>query len=75
MRTTIDIPDGLYRRLKARAASEGKPTKALILRAVEQVLVAPPPVRRKIVIPVIHSKQPGTLRLTNAQIDDLIFSS
>lgn len=75
MRTTIDIPDGLYRRLKARAAAEGKPAKALILKAVEQAMDAPQRTKRRIVIPVIHSKQPGTLRLTNAQIDDFIFSS
>jgi len=75
MRTTIDIPDALYRRLKARAAAEGKPAKTLILKAVEQAMDAPQRPKRRIVIPVIHSKQPGTLRLTNAQIDDLIFSS
>ena len=75
MRTTIDIPDALYRRLKARAAAEGQPAKALILKAVEQVLEAAPASKKRIVIPVIPSKQPGTLRLTNAQIDDLIFSS
>jgi len=75
MRTTIDIPDALYRRLKARAAAEGKPAKALILKAVEQAIDAPQRPKRRIVIPVIRSKQPGTLRLTNAQIDDLIFSS
>jgi hypothetical protein len=36
---------------------------------------APQTAKKRIVIPVIRSKQPGTLRLTNAQIDDLIFSS
>ena len=34
MRTTVDNPDALYRRLKARAASEGSSAKALILRGV-----------------------------------------
>ena len=72
MRTTIDIPNALYRRLKARAATEGQPAKALILRAVEQVLGASPPVKRKIVIPVIPSKHPGALRLDNARIYELI---
>ena len=37
MRTT-SIPDAMYRRLKARAASEGKTTKALILGGVEHIL-------------------------------------
>jgi plasmid stability protein len=39
VRTTVDIPDTMYRRLKARAAKEGRSAKALILPAVEQVLI------------------------------------
>lgn len=73
MRTTIDIPDALYRRLKSRAASEGRPAKALILRGVEAVLASSPRVaKRKLVAPVIPSKRPGTLRLDNARIYELI---
>ena len=73
MRTTIDIPDALYRRLKARAASEGKPAKALILRGVEQVLAAKTSkTAGRIQVPVIQSKQPGTLYLDNARIYDII---
>ena len=72
MSTTIDIPDGLYRRLKARAAKEGKPAKALILKGVEQVLEAQTSAKRKIVIPVIRSKKPGSLVLDNARIYDII---
>ena len=72
MRTTIDIPDGMYRRLKARAATEGKPAKALILRGVEHVLDSDPSPGRKVVVPVVRSKRPGTLRLDNARIYDVI---
>jgi len=74
MRTTIDIPDAMYRRLKARAATEGKPAKALILRGVEQILAskakAAPPNRLK--LPLIRSKRPGTLYLDNARIYEII---
>ena len=38
MRTTVDIPDGMYRQLKSRAAREGSSTRALILRGVKEVL-------------------------------------
>ena len=38
MRTTVDIPDPLYRELKGKAASEGRSVKELILRGVEQEL-------------------------------------
>jgi hypothetical protein len=72
MRTTVDIPDGMYRRLKARAASEGTPAKALILRGVERILEAESPSKRRIVAPVIRSKRPGTLVLDNARIYDII---
>lgn len=72
MRTTIDIPDGMYRRLRARAATEGKPAKALILRGVEHVLDSGPSPGRKVVVPVVRSKRPGTLRLDNARIYDVI---
>ncbi len=73
MRTTIDIPDTMYRRLKARAASEGRSAKALILRGVEHVLTAKPAVGgRRVTLPIVRSKRPGTLRLDNARIYDVI---
>lgn len=73
MRTTIDIPDALYKRLKTRAAGEGKSAKALILRAVEQVIAPKPaPGPGKLKAPVIPSKRPGTLHLDNARIYDVI---
>jgi hypothetical protein len=73
MRTTIDIPDAIYRRLKARAASEGRSIKALLLRAAEQALATKEPTTtRKFVIPVVASKRPGSLRLDNARVYDII---
>jgi hypothetical protein len=38
MRTTVDIPDPLCRKLKSRAASERRSVKDLILRGVEDDL-------------------------------------
>lgn len=73
MRTTVDIPDAMYRRLKARAAVEGRSTKALILRGVEQVLredAASP--RRRVTLPLVKSKRRGTLRIDNARIYEII---
>ena len=73
MRTTIDIPDALYRRLRARAAREGRTAKALILRGVERVLSTREPTpRRKVKLPLVASRRPGTLRLDNARIYDVI---
>jgi len=74
MRTTVDIPDALYRRLKARAATEGTSAKALILAGVTQVLSDQAPARRrKLKLPLIKSRQPGSLHLDNARIYDLLF--
>lgn len=73
MRTTVDIPDRLYRRLKARAANEGTSAKALILSGVEQILAEPhrSPSER-VTLPLVQSKRPGRLRLNNARIYDVI---
>lgn len=73
MRTTIDIPDAMYRRLKARAAREGRTVKALILQGTERVLSSTEPVAgRRVRLPLVPSRRPGTLRLDNARIYDVI---
>ncbi len=73
MRTTVDIPDPVYRRLKSRAASEGSSAKELILRGVRQVLKeGRRKSRRKVKLPLIRSKQPGTLNLDNEKIFEII---
>ena len=73
MRTTVDIPDSVYRRLKTRAASEGSSAKKLILRGVQLILKkVPPKSRKRIKLPLIHSKQPGTLELDNERIYEII---
>ena len=73
VRTTIDIPDQMYRRLKSRAAAEGRTVKSLLLVAAEHALTERAPrVTRKLRIPVLPSKRPGSLRLSNARIYDVI---
>ena len=73
MRTTVDIPDGIYRQLKSRAARDGSSTRALILRAVKEVLKSD---RRKagapVALPIVRSKRPGTVALDNARIYDIV---
>jgi hypothetical protein len=39
MRTTVEIPDNLYRQIKARAALDGQTIKAFFLEAVRDKLV------------------------------------
>jgi hypothetical protein len=42
MKTTIEIPDAIFRRAKTKAAEQGIPLRQLISRAVEQSLEAKP---------------------------------
>jgi hypothetical protein len=73
MRTTVDIPDVMYRRLKTKAATEGSSAKALILRGVEQVLkTRVARTRRTVALPIVRSKRPGTIQLDNAKIYEII---
>lgn len=73
MRTTVDIPDPVYRRLRTRAAREGSSAKELILRGVERVLKeGKRKSRRRVRLPIARSKRPGTLKLDNAKIYEAI---
>ena len=73
MRTTIDIPDATYRRLKAKAAAEGRSVKALLLDAADAALApAAKPAAERIALPLVGSKRPGRLALTTARIYDVI---
>jgi hypothetical protein len=73
MRTTIDIPDPIYGRLKSRAASENTSAKELILRGVRHVLKerSRKP-RKRVKLPIIRSSAPGTLDLNNDKIFEII---
>jgi len=78
MRTTVDIPDPLYRELKTTAAAEGGSVKRLLLRGAEMVLreaAKKEPVKRKLPRlsePPLSKGKPGSLHLTNEMIYDLI---
>ena len=72
MRTTVDIPDPLYRRLKGKAASEGSSIKDLILRSVEEKLEPRQRTRGRVQLPIVRSKRPGSLKLDNAKIFEII---
>jgi hypothetical protein len=73
MRIAIDIPDGLYRQLMAKAAREKRFVEELIIRSVGRKLR----LRRtkkgtRVTLPLIRSKQPGSLEIDNAKIFEII---
>ena len=73
MRTTIDIPDPLFRKTKAVAALQGTSMKELIIRAVErEVSSAPTKAPRRVKLPLIKSWKGPKLDLTNFDFDELL---
>jgi predicted DNA-binding ribbon-helix-helix protein len=74
MRTTVDLPDQVFRQLKSLAAQRGTTLKQLLRTAVEKELST----NRKhddeyrVTLPILDSKEPGTLKLTNADIEELL---
>ena len=72
VRTTVDIPDSLYRALKKKAAHEGHSVKELVLRGVELELKTKREIRSQRRPPLIDSDEPGSLDLDNAKIYEII---
>lgn len=71
MRTTVDLPDPLFRELKAVAARRGASLKDVIRGAVEEeVRKSERKTGRRAKFPFLASDEPGTLDLTNAEIED-----
>jgi hypothetical protein len=68
MRIATDFPDEIHARLIARAKEEGTTMAAIILRGIDAELgaespPAPPNRKRRLELPLIRSKRPGTLKL------------
>jgi hypothetical protein len=64
MRTTVDLPDELFRQAKAQAALEGTPLRDLIETGVRLALAQRKPGRKlqRVRFPLHRSKKPGSLR-------------
>ena len=58
MRTTIDIPDELFRRVKAEAALRGQSLKTFVLNALQNEFSAKQaPAKRRANLPLVKSKE------------------
>ena len=79
MRTTLELPDPLFARLKARAASEQMTLKQLLRNYVEQGLNAAPPAaaakRAAATLPQLNSPLSiSSTTLSNATLFELLDS-
>jgi predicted DNA-binding ribbon-helix-helix protein len=74
MRTSIELPDDLFRRLKMLAADRRVTLKFLIQRAVENELICEQKEipRTRVRFPILDSKEPASMNLTNAGIEQLL---
>ena len=75
--TTVNLPDALFQETEALAASHGATIEQLIVESVTKHVramgpAALPDVVGSKTLPVIHSRRPGTLDLSNFDFDDLL---
>lgn len=75
MRTTIDLPDPLFRRMKEVAAQRGSTIKELVEHAVEQELATAPAPQKKhrVKLPLIRGAGSVLRSLSREEIDEFMF--
>jgi hypothetical protein len=75
MRTTIEVPESVYRKAEDVARTQGVTIEEFILRAFERELKdqsdIPSPSRR-VTLPLVPSKEPGALDMKDFNFDDLL---
>jgi hypothetical protein len=77
MRIRIDLPDPLFRRIKALAAMRGATMKGLIIQALEREVNAGAPIERNAStpsasVPLIRLRSGCKLDLSKFDFDDLL---
>jgi plasmid stability protein len=73
MRTTLDIPDEAYRRLKIKAATEGETVRKIALRGIlREIEEHRTPALPRLSEPILKSYAPGSIDIDNERIYDLI---
>jgi hypothetical protein len=76
MKATIELPEPVFQTLLALAEQQGSSLQAVILEAINREIAEgtmPEERRRRVSLPLIRSRQPGSLHsLTNAEVDDIL---
>lgn len=73
MRTTVDLPDELFRAAKAEAAARGESLKNFLARAITHELgTAPAPSKgRRVKLPLIKGTSGRKVNITNQDIEEI----
>ncbi len=75
MRTTVDLPDDLFRRIKVICAMRGLTLRRFMQEVLERELrrqaPAKPPSKR-VSLPLVPSSSPGSLKLSNDRVAELL---
>jgi hypothetical protein len=75
MRTTISLPDSVYRLAEPAAKSRGVTVEELLVATFERVVASEPDLASstgKVKLPLIPSRRPGSLDLNKFDFDDLL---
>lgn len=74
MQNTVELPEPIYGRTEHAARVRGISVDALISDLLERELadVPPSPNPHHVKLPILHSKHPGTLDLSNFDFDALL---
>jgi hypothetical protein len=74
MRTTVDLPEALFRKTKALAALRGSTMKDLIVQAIEKEIHGPPVAKqgKRMAFPLIRMPKGKKLNLEGFDFDDLL---
>lgn len=75
MRTTIDLPDSLFRRVKAAASMKGLTLKKFITRAIEREIETQKAAferQKQISFPLVPSRHPGSLQIDGNMVAEAL---
>jgi hypothetical protein len=77
MRTTLELPDSLFKHLKARAALEGSTLRDLIVGLIEKGMKAAETEAETTPLPSIRLNTPMALsadKFTNAELSEMLYA-
>ncbi|HEY0789960.1 MAG TPA: hypothetical protein VGD78_02740 [Chthoniobacterales bacterium] len=69
MRTTVDLPDELFQRVKARAALRGMKLREFIAEALQRALAGEVPTPRRVRLPLVKGDGTHVINPSRGDLD------